>query len=129
MDIPYTLYYIFISRFMRVIAKSSQVIYSFGGEGAVNDIPTNRAFRYTRADDKWTEMPAMPVTLGGSSPNCAKVVFRSRDVVLCFGTTREAGDMYSFDLDTETWEELGIVAPTPPNYESVLFVVGHTLYR
>ncbi len=115
---------------MRVIAKSSQVVYSFGGENAMsNNVPTNKVFRYTRANDRWTEMPAMPVTLGGSLANCAKVVFRSRDVVLCFGTTNEAGNMYSFDLVTETWEELGIVAPTPPNYESKIFVVGHTLYR
>ncbi len=114
---------------MRVIAKSSQVVYSFGGDNAIDGDPTNRVFKYTRADDKWTEMPIMPVAVGGSKANCAKILFRSKDVVLCFGTTREAGNMYSFDLITETWEDLDITAPTPPNFASVLFVVGHTLYR
>ncbi len=117
-----------MNRFMELISTDSQVVYSFGGRSPSED-RLKKVYRYTRADDRWTEMPEMPTAQGGAMANCAKVMFRSRDVVLCFGTVKDDGKMFSFDLATETWEDVGITAPTPPNYLSVLFVAGDHLYR
>ncbi len=37
--------------------------------------------------------------------------------------------LYRFDLSTETWSNMGIKAPAPPNWGSFVFSVDGLLYR
>ncbi len=108
-------------------------MYSFGGEEAKSSpLAKKTVYKYNRMADEWTAMPDMPVPTGGPAPNCAKINnFQNagRDVILCFGARFEGGDMFAFDMGTETWEDLGITAPTPPSHLSTMFIHNNNLYR
>ncbi len=107
------------------------MVYGIGGEEAVagQNNPRKQVFRYDRMDNEWTEVESVPVAKGGSDPNCIKVQFRGREVILFFGATFEGGQMFAFDLETEKWEDTGVTAPVPPHFDSLLFVTGDLLYR
>ncbi len=114
---------------MKLISVNSQVVYSFGGQSAAGGSGSKSVFKYTRSQDKWTVMPELPLTADVANINCAKVMFRSKHTVLCFGSSGDDGKMIAFDLATETWKNLGMTADTPPHILSLFFVVGDTLYR
>ena len=118
-----------------VIARSEDIIYSFGGYSEVESGPhpyTARVYRYDVVSDVWIRVQDMPN--GGTWPNCGWLPsYRGREVVLCFGTEYDGGQgqasMDVFDVAGETWESLGRTAPVPPYYGSKVITLGGKLYR
>ncbi len=71
-------------------------------------------------------------------PNCGRLTYQGRDVILCFGSRNGGRSMHALDLKTETWSDLNMDAPavTDTNgkqyntlYASSVFIEGNRLYR
>ena len=107
-----------VSWHQTLFAKTTTIIYSFGGIDDSRQYLRN-AYRYDRLADHWARMPDFPLeAIGFRVPSGARVTYKEKDVILfaggCCQRTLANTSITAFDLSSEDLAECRGQAPDGP---------------